>query len=62
MIEQVLGIRFPTDSTHKLLKISNNISITVVRELKKKAEKGKGKGKGASGSHSHRGASPPAAS
>jgi hypothetical protein len=60
VIEQVLGIRFPTDSIHKLLKISNKTSITAARELKKKANKGKGKG--ASGSRSRHGASPPAAS
>ena len=57
MIEQVLGIRFPTDSTHKLLKISNKISITAARELKKAAATSR-----ASGSRSSHGASPPAAS
>jgi hypothetical protein len=55
------GIRFPTDSTHKLLKISNKMSHTDAKELKE-ATKGKGKGKGASGSCSPHGASPPAAS
>ena len=44
VIEQVLGIRFPTDSNHKLLKITNKTSITAARELKKKADKGKCKG------------------
>ena len=38
VIEQVSGIQFPTDSQHKLLKISNKTSITAVRVLKKKAD------------------------
>ena len=60
IIEQVSGIRFPYDSQHKLLKISNKVSITTARALKKQADKAKGKG--ASGSRSRRGVSPPAAS
>jgi hypothetical protein len=62
LIEQVSGIRFPTDSQHKLLKISNKTSITAARELKKQADVAKGKGKGPSGCRSRRGASPPATS
>jgi hypothetical protein len=62
VIKQVSGIRFPTDSNHKLLKISNKTSITAIRDMKKKAYATKAKGKGASSSHSRRGASPPAAS
>ena len=62
VIEQVSGIQFPTDSQHKLLKISNKTSIIAARDLKKKADAAKGKGKGSLGSCSHRGASPPAAS
>ena len=38
VIEQVSGIRFPIDSQHKLLKISNKTSIIAVRVLKKKAD------------------------
>ena len=60
VIEQVSGIRFSTYSNHKLLKITNKTSITAVRELKKKADKGKCKG--ASGSRSRHDASPLAAS
>jgi hypothetical protein len=60
VIEQVSSIQFPTDSNHKLLKISNKISITAARDMKKKADAAKAKG--ASGSRSHCGASPPAAS
>jgi hypothetical protein len=62
LIEQVLGIRFPTDSQHKLLKIFNKTSITAARELKKQADTTKGKGKGPSGCRSRRGASPHVAS
>jgi hypothetical protein len=63
VIEQVSGIRFPSDgSNHKLLKISNKISITAAKELKRVADVARGKGKGASTSLSHRAAtSPPAA-
>ena len=60
VIEQVSGIRFPIDSQHKLLKISNKTSIIPARVLKKKADVARGKGKGPLGSRSHRGASPPA--
>jgi hypothetical protein len=35
VIEQVSGIQFPTDSSHKLLKIANKTSITATKELKK---------------------------
>ena len=62
VIEQVSGIRFPIDSQHRLLKISNKTSITAARVLKKKADAARGKGKGHSSSCSRRGASPPAAS
>ena len=62
VIEQVSGIRFPIDSQHKLLKISNNTSITAARVLKKKADAARGKCKGPSGSRSRHGASQPAAS
>ena len=62
VIEQVSGLRFPTDSQHKLLKISNNTSITAARVLKKKADAARGKCKGPSGSRSRHGASQPAAS
>jgi hypothetical protein len=63
VIEQVSGICFPSDgSNHKLLKISNKISITATKELKRVADVARGKGKGSSTSHSHRAAtSPPAA-
>ena len=61
IIEHVSGIRFPSDSEHKLLKISNKTSIVAARELKEKAEAVKGKGKGPSGSHSRRGAATTAA-
>ena len=62
VIEQVSGLRFPIDSQHKLLKISNKTSIIVARVLKKKDDAARGKGKGPLGSGSRRGASPPAAS
>jgi hypothetical protein len=63
VIEQVSGIRFPSDgSNHKLLKISNKISITAAKELKRAAHVARGKGKGASTSRCHRAVtSPPAA-
>ena len=61
VIEQVSGIRFPIDTQHNLLKISNNTSITAVKELRKKAAAVQAKGKGALGSHARRGASPPTA-
>jgi hypothetical protein len=63
VIEQVSGICFPLDgSNHKLLKISNKISITVAKELKRVADVARGKGKGSSTSHSHCAAtSPPTA-
>jgi hypothetical protein len=63
VIEQVSGICFPSDgSNHKLLKISNKISITAAKELKRVADEAKGKGKGTLTSRSHCGAtSPPAA-
>ena len=52
IIEHVSGIRFPYDSEHKLLKISNKTSIIAARELREKAEAAQGKGKGVSGSRS----------
>ena len=61
VIEQVFGIRFPIDTQHNLLKISNKMSITAAKELKMKGDAAKAKGKGALGSRSRRGASPPAA-
>ena len=61
IIEHVSGIRFPSDSEHKLLKISNKTSIVAARELKEKAEAVNGKGKGPSGSRSRRGAATTAA-
>ena len=61
IIEHVSGIRFPYDSEHKLLKISNKTSIIAARELHEKAEAAQGKGKGVSGSRSRHGASTPAA-
>ena len=60
VIEQVSSIRFPIDTQHNLLKISNKTSITAAKELRKKAAAAPTKGKGASGSRSRRGASPPA--
>ena len=59
IIEHASGIQFPIDNPHKVLKLSNMLSLQAKRELKE-AAKGKGKGKGASGSTSH--ASPPHAS
>jgi len=61
IIEHVSDIRFPYDSKHKLLKISNKTSIIAARELREKAEAAQGKGKGVSGSRSRHGASTPAA-
>ena len=61
VIEQVSNIRFPIDTQHKLLKISNKTSITAAKELRKKADAAQAKGKGASSSHSRHGASPPTA-
>jgi hypothetical protein len=62
IIEQVSGIRFPSDgSNHKLLKISNKLSITAAKELKQAADVARGKGKGASSSRSHRAATSPSA-
>jgi hypothetical protein len=62
VIEQVSGIRFPSDgSNHKLLKISNKISITAAKELKRAADVARGKGIGASSSRSHRAATSPSA-
>jgi hypothetical protein len=57
VIEQVSGIRFPTDSSHKLLKIANKTSIMTAKELKKAAATSH-----ASSSHFRHGASPLAAS
>jgi hypothetical protein len=57
VIEQVSGIQFPTDSSHKLLKIANKTSITATKELKKATATSH-----ASGSRFCCGASPPAAS
>ena len=59
IIEHVSGINFTTDSPHKLLKLSNELSLQAKRGLEE-ATKGKGKGKGASGSTSRD--SPPCAS
>ena len=56
IIEHVSGIHFPTENPHKVLKLSNKLSLQAKRELEEGA-KGKGKGKGASGSSSF--ASPP---
>jgi len=61
IIEHVSGIRFPYDSEHKLIKISNKTSIIAARELKEKAEAAHAPGKGPSGSHSRRGAATTAA-
>ena len=61
VIEQVSGIRFPIDTQHNLLKISNKTSISATRELREKGVVAKSKGNGVLGSRSHRGASPPAA-
>ena len=61
VIEQVSSIRFPIDTQHNLLKISNKTSITAAKELKMKDDAAKAKGKGVLGSRSHRGASPLAA-
>ena len=61
IIEHVSGIRFPYDSEHKLLKISNKTSIIATRELRERAEVAKARGKGPSGSRSRRGAATTAA-
>lgn len=37
IIEQVSGIRFPTNTRHQLLKITNKVSVQASRELKKAA-------------------------
>ena len=60
VIEQVSGIRFPIDTQHNLLKISNKTSVAAARELREKHVVAHAKGKGVSGSHPRRGASPPA--
>ena len=57
VIEQVSGIRFPIDTQHNLLKISNKTSISAARELREKGAAAKAKGKGVLGSCSRRGAS-----
>ena len=57
VIEQVSGIRFPIDTQHNLLKISNKTSISAARELREKGVVAKAKGKGILGSRSRRGAS-----
>jgi len=57
----VSGIRFPIDTQHNLLKISNKTSISTARELREKGAIAKAKGKGVLGSRSHHGASSPAA-
>ena len=62
VIEQVSGIRFPIDSQHNLLKISNKTSVSTARELREKGAVAIAKGKGVPGSRSHHGASPPPAS
>ena len=51
IIEHVSSSHFPTDNPHKVLKLSNKLSLQAKRELEE-AAKGKGKGKGASGSSS----------
>ena len=61
IIEQVSGIRFPYDSQHRLLKISNKTSIVAARELKEQAGAAQAKGKGPSASRSRRGAATTAA-
>ena len=61
VIEQVFGIRFPIDTQHNLLKISNKTSISATRELREKGAAAKAKGKGVLGFRSRRGASPTAA-
>jgi len=61
IIEHVSGIRFPYDSEHKLLKISNKTSIIATRELRERAEVAKARGKGPSGSRSRHGAATTAA-
>ena len=60
VIEQVSGIRFPIDTQHNLLKISNKTSISATRELRDKGAAAKAKGKGVSGSRSRCCASSPA--
>jgi hypothetical protein len=61
VIEQVLGIRFPTDAQHKLLKLTNKMSISYARDLKREAEIAQGRGKGVSTSRSCRGGASPSA-
>ena len=61
VIEQVFGIRFPIDTQHNLLKISNKTSVAAASELREKGATAQAKGKGVSRSRSRRGASPPAA-
>jgi hypothetical protein len=51
IIEHVSGIHFPTDNPHKVLKLSNKLSLQAKMELEE-ATKGKGKGKGVLGSSS----------
>jgi hypothetical protein len=61
VIEQVSGIWFPTDAQHKLLKLTNKMSILAARELKRAAKTAKGRGKGVLTSHSRRGGASPSA-
>ena len=49
IIEQVLVLSFPTDAPHRVLKVSNKLSLQAKKELEEAA---KGKAKGASGSTS----------
>jgi hypothetical protein len=42
IIEHVSGIHFPIDNPHKVLKLSNKLSLQAKRELEE-AAKGKGK-------------------
>ena len=49
MIEHVSDIHFPTDVPHKVLKLSNKMSLQAKWEL---VDLAKGKGKGVSGSSS----------
>jgi hypothetical protein len=60
IIEQVSGIKFPTDALHLKLNISNKMSTQAKKELEKKA-KGKSAAVGGSSSRPRRGATPPPA-
>jgi hypothetical protein len=61
-LSKCLASAFPSDgSNHKLLKISNKISITAAKELKRAADVARGKGKGALTSRSHRATTSPLA-